>query len=213
MFEDNEQLPSLHEQLFQTDGRSFENQILSSKSIFAKSDQDISEDESKSEPFSNKRPINTGAASQSMNSVVRQTSQTLKTTASIPSSSNFTSNSSVSTNRYMKTSGNKDEGLRNRYDILQTQIATMEGTVLNLQREVHSLREVDKHPDEYFYDGEDLLSIHGRNPLKYALKIVDIIFTRDELVNGVFLDPATARITHRTVMDSGKVHILQRKFH
>ena len=87
----------------------------------------------------------------------------------------------------------------------------MENTILNLQREVHNLREVENYPQEYYYESDDLLSVHGRNPLKYALKIADIIFSRDELSNGVFLDRGTSRLTNRTIMDNNKVDVLQSK--
>ena len=43
--------------------------------------------------------------------------------------------------------------------------------------------------------------------------IAEIIFTRDELVNEVFLDPASPRLTERTVMDDRKVYILKRMFY
>lgn len=62
------------------------------------------------------------------------------------------------------------------------------------------------------YRNIDLLSLHGRNPQKYALKVVNVLFTKEELVRTVFVNPGNNTASLRTRCDEEVLKIVQSKF-
>ena len=53
--------------------------------------------------------------------------------------------------------------------------------------------------------------LHGRTPQKYAQKVLDKIFTREELMNTVFVEENTKVSTDRTRCDSERLQIIKSK--
>jgi hypothetical protein len=62
------------------------------------------------------------------------------------------------------------------------------------------------------YRNIDLLSLHGRNPQKYALKVVNVLFTKEELVRTVFVNPGKNTASLRTRCEEEVLKIVQSKF-
>ena len=62
------------------------------------------------------------------------------------------------------------------------------------------------------YRNIDLLSLHRRNPQKYALKVVNVLFTKEELLRTVFVNQGNKRASLRTRCDEEVLKIVQSKF-
>ena len=65
-----------------------------------------------------------------------------------------------------------------------------------------------------FYEGFDLLDLlelHGWTPQKFAQKVLSKIFTRQELINTVFLDEDPHVKSNRTRCDPEKLKIIKSK--
>ena len=62
------------------------------------------------------------------------------------------------------------------------------------------------------YKDIDLLEIHGRNPQKYAQKIVDTLFQREELINTVFIDEGSTINSNRKRCDNARLQIIKSKY-
>ena len=63
-----------------------------------------------------------------------------------------------------------------------------------------------------FNNNVDLLSLHGKNPQKYALKVVNELFTREELISTVFVSYGNTTSSQRTPCDPEMLKIIQSKF-
>jgi hypothetical protein len=53
--------------------------------------------------------------------------------------------------------------------------------------------------------------LHGRTPQKYAQKVLDKIFTREELMNTVFVEENSEVNSDRTRCDSERLQIIKSK--
>jgi hypothetical protein len=53
--------------------------------------------------------------------------------------------------------------------------------------------------------------LHGRTPQKYAQKVLDKIFTREELMNTVFVEENSEINSDRTRCDSERLQIIKSK--
>jgi hypothetical protein len=59
------------------------------------------------------------------------------------------------------------------------------------------------------YNGFDLMELHGRTPQKYAQKVLDKLYTREELINTVFVEDDSIVISDRTRCDSERLQIIK----
>lgn len=119
------------------------------------------------------------------------------------SASNFTpqrapqaATQSSKSNTSIKAS-NSDKGSTQNYlskstvDRLEEKLDQLSRENKKLRKRLDNLENFQKrdYPKEVFYDGKDLIEArHARTPELYALKIARVIFTKDELANGIVTD-------------------------
>jgi hypothetical protein len=53
------------------------------------------------------------------------------------------------------------------------------------------------------------MELHGRTPQKYAQKVLDKLYTREELINTVFVEDDSIVISDRTRCDSERLQIIK----